>query len=226
MGSLETGPAVIELSLRRDPNAPLRILCLGAHSDDIEIGCGGTILRLTGLYPAASVHWIVLSADGEARRDEALAGAGRFLERAAEQRVDVKQFRESFFPYAGERIKEYFESIKSGPDPDVIFTHYRNDLHQDHKLVSDLTWNTFRRSLILEYEIPKWDGDLGAPSCYVRLAEDIVERKIQCICETFASQRTKPWFTADTFRALMRLRGIEANTLFAEAFYARKLAVG
>lgn len=226
MGGLETEPAVIELSLRRDPNAPLRILCLGAHSDDIEIGCGGTILRLTSLYPAASVRWIVLSADGEVRKDEALAGAASFLERAAEQRVDVKQFRESFFPYAGEQIKEYFEAIKAGPDPDIVFTHYRNDLHQDHKLVSDLTWNTFRRSFILEYEIPKWDGDLGAPSCYVRLAEDIVERKIRSICDTFASQRTKPWFAADTFRALMRLRGIEANTAFAEAFYARKLVVG
>ena len=167
-----------------------------------------------------------MSSDGDARKDEAITGANVFLEQAAAKRVVVKQFRESFFPYAGEQIKEYFEELKSGPDPDVIFTHYRNDLHQDHKLVSDLTWNTFRRSLILEYEIPKWDGDLGAPSCYVRLAEDIVERKIRCICETFTSQRTKPWFAAETFRALMRLRGIEANTAFAEAFYARKLVVG
>jgi LmbE family N-acetylglucosaminyl deacetylase len=226
MGGLETEPAVIELSLRRDPDAPLRILCLGAHSDDIEIGCGGTILRLTALYPAASVRWIVLSADGEVRKDEALAGAGRFLERAAERRVDVKQFRESFFPYAGEQIKEYFEEIKSGPDPDVIFTHYRFDLHQDHKLIGDLTWNTFRRSFILEYEIPKWDGDLGVPNCYVPLPEDLVERKIRVICETFKSQSVKPWFSTDTFRALMRLRGVEANVAFAEAFYARKLVLG
>lgn len=217
---------MLELPFQRDPHLPLKILCLGAHSDDIEIGCGGTILRLTHAYRAASCCWIVFSAAGDARQSEAIAGADRFLAQAAEQRVVVKAFRESFFPYAGEPIKEYFEEIKFGFDPHVVFTHYRNDLHQDHKVISDLTWNTFRRSLILEYEIPKWDGDLGAPNCYVRLPEDIVEQKIQAICETFASQRTKQWFTADTFRALMRLRGAEANAQFAEAFYARKLALG
>jgi LmbE family N-acetylglucosaminyl deacetylase len=216
---------VIDLQLRRDPNAPITILCLGAHSDDIEIGCGGTILQLTSSYPAASASWIVFSADGEERENEALAGADAFLERAGKKRVVVKHFRESFFPYSGESIKEYFEEIKSGITPDLVFTHYRNDLHQDHKLISDLTWNTFRHSLILEYEIPKWDGDLSTPNCYVRLPEDVVEGKIQRLCETFKSQRTKPWFTPDTFRALIRLRGIEANDRFAEAFYARKLVL-
>jgi len=223
---VETGPAVIELPVRHDPNAPLKILCLGAHSDDIEIGCGGTILRLTSSYPAAAVSWIVFSADGEERAKEAVAGANLFLARAAGKQITVKRFRESFFPYAGEAIKEYFEDIKSSSaSPDLVFTHYRNDLHQDHKLISDLTWNTFRRSLILEYEIPKWDGDLGTPNCYVRLSEDVVEQKLQGLCEIFKSQSTKPWFTADTFRALMRLRGVEANAGFAEAFYARKLAL-
>lgn len=217
---------MIELPLRRDTSAPLTILCLGAHSDDIEIGCGGTILRLTALYPAASFHWIVFSSDGDERRDEALAGADLFLARAASKQVAVNRFRESYFPYAGEQIKEYFEEIKAGVVPDLVFTHYRFDLHQDHKLISDLTWNTFRHALILEYEIPKWDGDLGVPNCYVRLPEDIVERKIGTICETFESQRTKPWFTADTFRSLARLRGIEANAQFAEAFHARKLVLG
>jgi LmbE family N-acetylglucosaminyl deacetylase len=217
---------VIELPVLRDPQAPITILCLGAHSDDIEIGCGGTILRLTSLYQAASVHWIVFSSDGNGRRDEALTGANRFLERAASKQVVVQRFRESFFPYAGEQIKEYFEEIKAGVLPDLVFTHYRLDLHQDHKLISDLTWNTFRRALILEYEIPKWDGDLGRPNCYVRLPEDVVERKVRSICEIFASQRAKPWFTPDTFRSLMRLRGVEANAQFAEAFYARKLALG
>ena len=217
---------MIELPLLREPNAPIKILCLGAHSDDIEIGCGGTILRLTSLYPAASFSWIVFSADGTERKDEAIAGANLFLAEAAQKRVVVRQFRESFFPYAGEQIKEYFEEIKSGVIPDLVFTHYRFDLHQDHKLISDLTWNTFRRSLILEYEIPKWDGDLGAPNCYVRLPREVVERKIGAICETFKSQRTKPWFTADTLRALLRLRGVEANVQFAEAFYGRKLVLG
>ena len=217
---------MIELPLLRERSAPIKILCLGAHSDDIEIGCGGTILQLTSSYPAASVSWIVFSADGDARRDEALAGANLFLERAGEKQVIVERFRESFFPYSGEQIKEYFEEIKSSVIPDLVFTHYRFDLHQDHKLISDLTWNTFRRSLILEYEIPKWDGDLGTPNCYVRLPEDLVERKIRGICETFKSQRTKSWFTADTFRALLRLRGVEDNTQFAEAFHGRKLALG
>jgi LmbE family N-acetylglucosaminyl deacetylase len=215
---------VLKLPFRRDAHAALKILCLGAHSDDIEIGCGGTILQLTSAYPAASVCWIVCSAS-DTRKDEAHTGANLFLERASEKRVVVKQFRESFFPYAGEPLKEFFEEIKSGLDPDLVFTHYRHDLHQDHKVVSDLTWNTFRRALILEYEIPKWDGDLGVPNCYVQLSEALVERKIDAICATFKSQQTRPWFTADTFRALMRLRGVESNVPFAEAFYGRKLAL-
>lgn len=217
---------MLELPLQRDAHRPLHVLCLGAHSDDIEIGCGGTILRLIQLYLAASFTWIVFSAESDTRKDEALAGAARFLTGAAAQNVVVKDFRVTFFPADATAIKEYFEERKSAGDPDLIFTHYRHDLHQDHKLISDLTWNTFRKSLILEYEIPKWDGDLGAPNCYVRLAEDVVDRKIAAICETFQSQCERPWFTPETFRALLRLRGVEANAPFAEAFYARKLALG
>jgi LmbE family N-acetylglucosaminyl deacetylase len=217
---------MLELALSRDPRAPLRILCLGAHSDDIEIGCGGTMLRLLRLYPAASVCWVVFSAPDNQRRDEALVGASRFLAGAAAQEVRVERFRESFFPFAGEQIKACIEGIASGEVPDLIFTHYRLDLHQDHRLLGELTWTAFRRSLILEYEIPKWDGDLGAPNCYVHLSPEIAEEKIRALCETFASQRAKHWFTPDTFQALMRLRGVEANAPFAEAFYARKLAIG
>jgi LmbE family N-acetylglucosaminyl deacetylase len=217
---------MLELPLQHDPRRPLHVLCLGAHSDDIEIGCGGSILRLIELYLAASFTWIVFSAESDTRKHEALAGAARFLADAAAQNVVVKDFRVTFFPADATAIKEYFEERKSAGDPDLIFTHYRHDLHQDHKLISDLTWNTFRNSLILEYEIPKWDGDLGAPNCYVRLAEDLVDRKIAAICETFQSQRERPWFTPETFRALLRLRGVEANAPFAEAFYARKLALG
>jgi LmbE family N-acetylglucosaminyl deacetylase len=223
MGNLE---AMIELPLRRDRSAPLEVLCLGAHSDDIEIGCGGTVLRLTASYPAASFRWVVFSSPSAERRNEAIAGAHLFLAGAAEKSIAVERFRESFFPYAGEPIKEYFEQLKNGPVPDVVFTHYRSDLHQDHKLIGDLTWNTFRSSLILEYEIPKWDGDLGTPNCYVPLTADLAERKVGAICDTFRSQSTKPWFGPDTFRALLRLRGIEANAEFAEAFYARKLTLG
>jgi LmbE family N-acetylglucosaminyl deacetylase len=215
---------MLDLLLRRDARQPLQILCLGAHSDDIEIGCGGTILQLIRAYPAAQVRWVVLSAE-DGRRDEALAGAARFLVGAAKSDVVVADFRAAFFPFDGDSIKEYVAQLRSGPDPDLIFTHYRLDRHQDHKLLSDLTWNIFRRSLILEYEIPKWDGDLGTPNCYVRLPDGVVEEKIRAICETFVSQRAKHWFTPDTFRALMRLRGVEANAPFAEAFYAHKLAL-
>jgi LmbE family N-acetylglucosaminyl deacetylase len=137
----------------------------------------------------------------------------------------VEHFRESFFPFVGSQIKEYFEDLKAGPQPDLAFTHYRHDLHQDHRLLSDLTWNTFRDTLVLEYEVPKWDGDFGAPNCYVRLPDDIVDEKVRALCETFMSQGAKHWFTDDTFRALMRLRGVEAGTRFAEAFYARKVAL-
>jgi len=216
---------VLTLPWSRDPQQPLEILCLGAHSDDIEIGCGGTILHLTESYPAASVTWVVFSAAG-VRRQEALAGADLFLQRAGEKRVVAHQFRESFFPYVGERIKESFEELKAGLEPDVVFTHFRDDLHQDHRVVSELTWNTFRSSLILEYEIPKWDGDLGKPNCYVPLSRVIVERKVDGLCKIFQSQSSKRWFSADTFRALMRLRGVESNAEFAEAFHARKLVIG
>ena len=215
-----------ELVLERDPHAPLNVLCLGAHSDDIEIGCGGTILRLTHRYEALSFRWVVFSSDGDGRRDEAIAGARLFLGRAAAKRVQIECFRENFFPFAGERIKERFEEIKSDFAPDLVFAHYRHDLHQDHRTIAELTWSTFRRSLILEYEIPKWDGDLGSPNCYVRIPEDLVELKIRSICDTFKTQSAKQWFTPDTFRALMRLRGIESNADFAEGFYARKLVVG
>src|SRR5262249_50058270 len=149
--------------------------------DDIEIGCGGTILQLTRAYPAAQGRWGVLSAE-DGRRDEALAGAGHFLAAPAKNHGAVADLRAAFFPFAGERIKEYVTQLASGAAPDLIFTHYRFDRHQDHKLLSDLTWNIFRRSLILEYEIPKWDGDLGTPNCYVRLPDAVVEEKVRAIC--------------------------------------------
>jgi LmbE family N-acetylglucosaminyl deacetylase len=216
---------VIELAFRRDPGVPLRILCLGAHSDDIEIGCGATILRLISLHPDTIFDWVVFSADGD-RREEALASANRFLARAERKRVVIERFRESFFPYTGAAIKDRFETLKAECSPDVVFTNHRQDLHQDHRTIAELTWNTFRGALILEYEIPKWDGDLGAPNCFVRVPEDVVAAKIDALLDVFRSQRTRPWFTADTFRGLMRLRGVEANTGFAEAFYARKLVLG
>ncbi len=199
-----------------------RVLCLGAHSDDIEIGCGGTILKLVEQTPGLEVLWVVFSAEGK-RAAEASSSAGAFLKGALGQKVMVKNFRTSFFPFQGEAIKEAFEELKRMIQPDLVFTHYREDRHQDHRVLSDLAWNTFRDHIILEYEIPKYDGDLGNPNFYVRLEEEHCHRKVRHLCEFFQSQSDKHWFTKDTFYSLMRLRGIECASTYAEAFYARKL---
>ena len=212
------------LSFLPETSADLQILCLGAHSDDIEIGCGGTLLTWLEKHPNASVTWVVLSANDE-RAQEARKSAASFLTKAANQDVVVKNFRESYFSFTGADIKDYFEELKRKVLPQVIFTHYRHDRHQDHRIVSDLTWNTFRNNLILEYEIPKYDGDLGIPNLFVDVPEPHYEKKIALLMEHFQTQGTKPWFDRETFTALMRLRGMESNSQsrFAEAFYARKV---
>ena len=217
---------MLPLNLPEDPTSPLQILCLGAHSDDIEIGCGGTILQLLSLCPNLDVVWVVFSS-GREREREARTSAALFLKRAQRQKVIVKAFRNGFFPYEG-KIKEFFEQIKKDVDPDIIFTHYRNDRHQDHRTISDLTWNTWRQHLILEYEIPKYDGDLGSPNCFVPLTQQICSRKIKYICDVFQTQSSKAWLTEDTFQAVLRLRGVEcaAPEKYAEAFYCRKLILG
>jgi LmbE family N-acetylglucosaminyl deacetylase len=201
-----------------------RVLCLGAHSDDIEIGCGGTMLKLLEQSAGLDVLWVVFSAEGS-RAAEARAGAEAFLKGAWSRRVVVKDFRTSFFPFQGEAIKECFEELKGIIQPDLVFTHYREDRHQDHRVLSDLAWNTFRDHLILEYEIPKYDGDLGNPNFYVRLDEQICNRKVEYLCQFFQTQSNKHWFTRDTFLSLMRLRGIECVSTCAEAFYSRKLVL-
>ena len=213
------------LLLDRPAGTPLRVLCLGAHSDDLEIGCGGTMLWLARRYAPLSVDWVVLSAGDDVRRAEAEAGAAAILAGAGEGRVRIERFRDGFFPFVGAEIKEYFAALAREVTPDLVLTHQRHDLHQDHRLVAELTWQTFRQTLVLEYEIPKWDGDLGTPSVYVALPEDVVEAKLRILAATFASQRTKPWFDAETFRGLLRIRGVEAGTPYAEAFYGRKLVV-
>jgi len=217
---------MLPLRLAKNGNdAPLQVLCLGAHSDDIEIGCGGTVLQLAAAVPRTEFTWVVLSGDG-ARAEEARKSATLFVGAAARARVVVKEFRDGFFPYGGAGIKDFFETLKCETAPDVIFTHYRGDQHQDHRLVSELTWNTFRDHLILEYEIPKWDGDLGRPNWYVPLDDRTCGTKTRHLLDAFASQRDRQWFTAETFRALMRLRGVEcaAPEGYAEAFYAHKLS--
>jgi len=217
---------MIGVALRRDRSQPLSVLCLGCHSDDIEIGCGGTILRLAQDYPCTRFHWVVFSAVG-VREAEARRAASLFVDRALLEGPTLKSFRDSFMPFAGSEIKEVFEDIKRTVSPDVILTHFRDDAHQDHRLISDLTWNTFRNHLVLEYEIPKYDGDFGQPNCYVPLTRELCDKKVQYLMEAFQSQRTKNWFEESTFRALMRLRGMECNAPsgYAEAFYLRKLVL-
>lgn len=199
------------------------LLALGAHSDDIEIGCGGTILTLLRRYPRLRVWWVVLGASGR-RAAEAESSARDFLRGAAAGRVIVKGFRDGFLPYSGVEVKEFFEDLKRWVAPDLILTHQLHDRHQDHRLICDLTWNTFRDHLILEYEVPKYDGDMGAPNTFVHLDRRTAVRKTALLMKHFGSQRSKHWFDQETFLGLMRLRGVESGApgLYAEAFYARK----
>jgi len=215
------------LSLGWDKSAPRNILLLGAHSDDIEIGCGGTILRLLEQYPRSVFHWFVFSAS-DVRAQEARRAAGLFAGSATLKGPVIKTFRDGFMPFHGAEVKAVFEEELKGISPDIVFTHSRNDAHQDHRLISELTWNTFRDHLILEYEIPKYDGDLGQQNLFVPLEQPQFQRKVQFLMEAFASQRAKHWFREDTFLSLMRLRGMESNAPsgYAEAFYARKLTLG
>jgi len=206
---------------RRD--GPLKVLCIGAHSDDIEIGCGGTILKLIRENEAVEFDWVVFSA-GENREKEALESAEAFLTGATRRAIIIKAFRDGYFPYNGEEIKDYFEELKRKIHPDLIFTHHRTDLHQDHRLVSELTWNTFRDHLILEYEVPKYDADLRAPNVFSYLDQKVCQKKVRLIKKHFRSQADNQWFTEETFRAILRIRGVESNspTQYAEAFYCRK----
>jgi LmbE family N-acetylglucosaminyl deacetylase len=218
---------MLPLTLSKNTRRSCRILCLGAHSDDIEIGCGGTLLELLRLHRHLEFHWVVFTSGAERER-EARRSADLFLKGAAKKTVTVLDFRNGFFPFVGAEIKEYFERLKSETSPDLIFTHTRNDLHQDHRVINQLTWNTWRNHMILEYEIPKYDGDLGTPNLYVPFDRRICERKIKYLMACFGTQRDKHWFTHDTFAGLMRIRGIEVSSAgkFAEGFYARKMAFG
>jgi LmbE family N-acetylglucosaminyl deacetylase len=204
-----------------------RLLCLGAHSDDIEIGCGGSILQLLAAHSQIEVYWVVFSA-GPARRSEALASADAFLQGAQKRQVVVHAFRDGYFPFVGDAIKDAFEELKQAFSPDAVFTHSRHDMHQDHRLLSQLTYNTFRDHLVLEYEIPKWEGDLRTPNGYVPLEQRVAQRKVELLLQHFPTQAGRDWFTADTFYGLMRVRGVEARAPegMAEGFHIRKLLLG
>jgi LmbE family N-acetylglucosaminyl deacetylase len=217
---------MMPLTLTSRSKSGHELLCVGAHSDDIEIGCGGTIMRLLRELRVGAVTWVVLSGDGPRAR-EARLGARRVTGGRPAVRVIQQTFRDSYFPYSGAAIKEFFAQLKREVNPDVVFTHYRDDLHQDHRLVSELTYNAFRDHLIMEYEVMKLDGDLGNPNVYVPLSLATVGRKARILKDCFRTQRDKRWFSDDAFRALMRLRGVEAGAAsgLAEAFYCRKLVL-
>jgi LmbE family N-acetylglucosaminyl deacetylase len=205
--------------------AELQILCLGSHSDDIEIGCGGTILRLAEQYSECVFHWVVFSATG-VRAQEAKCAAGLFAGSRLRGPL-LKEFRDGFMPFEGTKVKDVFEELKGAISPDLIFTHNRKDAHQDHRLVAELTWNTFRDHLILEYEIPKYDGDIGRPAVFIPLEVELCQKKVRNLMDAFQSQHKKRWFQQETFLSLMRLRGMECNAPsgYAEAFYCRKLVL-
>lgn len=213
----------LQLAARGDR---LDVLCLGAHSDDIEIGAGATLLTMIERGIRLEVHWCVLSGSDERER-EARASAAEFLVGADRASIETLPFKDGFFPQQGEAIKSWFEELKGRVNPDVILTHYRDDAHQDHQLVSRLTWNTFRQHSILEYEIPKWDGDFGQPNAYAAASARTVERKIELLNKHFGSQRSKHWFDAEVFRGLARIRGMEcrAPEFYAEAFFVRKFII-
>ncbi len=204
----------------------ISILCLGAHCDDIEIGCGGTILQLLAQHQNISCTWVTFCSTPE-RATETREVSSAFLANCEHTNVVIHSFRDGFLPWLGPEVKDVFETLKEVNSPDLVFTHAKDDMHQDHRLVNELTWNTFRNHLILEYEIPKYDGDLGRPNIFVPLEETYLAEKIKIILDGYRSQRSKHWFTEELFRSLPRIRGMESNspTCYAEAFYCRKLLV-
>jgi LmbE family N-acetylglucosaminyl deacetylase len=215
---------MIKINFEPAEESKLNILCLGAHCDDIEIGCGGTILKLIENYSNITIHWIVFSSNQQ-RAQEAIVSSNTFLKEVSQKKIVIKSFQDGFLSFQGKEVKESFEQLKQEFSPDLIFTHYRQDRHQDHRLISDLTWNTFRNHLILEYEIPKYDGDLGIPNLFVHLDEALCRRKIQYLMDAFPTQNNKQWFTEETFSSILRIRGIESNSPsnYSEAFHCRKM---
>lgn len=216
----------IMLRFKADFQPGATVLCLGAHCDDIEIGCAGTLLQLRELNPTLRFVWMVFSGD-DIRAAETRLAAEKLLGVGAHCTVEVHGFRGSHFPYHGSALKDAFESIKSRYSPDLVFTHFLKDRHQDHRVVAELTWNTFRNHTILEYEIAKYEGDLDLPNLYCEVSDSNMARKVDTLMSCFPSQQTRTWFDRDLFQGLMRLRGVECNSAsrYAEAFHGRKLTL-
>ena len=200
-----------------------RLLCIGAHPDDIELGAGGLVMRLIEQNPQVHIHWVVMCGADPVRAEEARRSAQLFTEGAANVDIELHQFKDAFLPWQGDRVKAIFEVLKSDFEPELILTHWENDRHQDHRLLSELTWNTWRDHTIWEYEILKWDGDLGQPHVFVSLTAELSQRKADQLVASYASQQSRKWFSEETFKAFMRVRGVECNAAYAEGFYARKL---
>ena len=224
---IQAGEDMLELHFGTARSGTYTVMCLGAHCDDLEIGCSGTLMKLSASGMPLNVAWVVFSADDERER-EARRSAEVVLGKVTCKEISIRRFPDGLFPSVQAEIKEYFETLKGHVCPDIIFTHHVRDLHQDHRVIGELTWNTFRDHLIIEYEIPKYDGDLGSPNVFVRLDESVCRAKVDNILASFRSQEGKRWFTRDLFLSLMRLRGMEANAAsrYAEGFYSRKLVVG
>lgn len=205
---------------------PFRILCIGAHCDDIEIGCGGTLLHMQASGQKPIIDWIVLTGE-EARQTESRSAMELLVNPTCRGDLLFGGFPDSRLPTVYGAVKEFFSSLRGRPRPDMIFCHYRDDAHQDHRLVSEVVWGAYRDHLVLEYEIVKWDGDLGRPNAYVPLEREILDRKLEVLMGVYGSQRGKDWFTEDTFLAMSRLRGVECRSPsgHAEAFHVRKFVL-
>lgn len=202
-----------------------RCLLIGAHSDDVEIGCGGLVQRLLDASPQCVLTWVVLSGD-DARHAEAAAAARDLVGERGKLDLRLKSFPDRFFPGTHAAIKAYFDQLgHDQPRPDLVLVHARDDRHQDHRVCAELAWNTFRDEPILEYEVPKWDGELPTPNVFVALTDEQAARKCAVLMRHFGTQRSKRWFDEELFRGLMRLRGVECGAKYAEAFVARKLVV-
>jgi LmbE family N-acetylglucosaminyl deacetylase len=215
---------VLSVSLNLAENRPAHVLCVGAHCDDIEIGCGGTLLSLGKSHTDLKITCAIFSGNDDRQR-EARKSLESLFSAAADLQIVFHDFADGRLPFVGEAVKNAMEDIRGNIDPDLIFTHWEGDRHQDHRFLSEVTWNTFRDHLIMEFEIPKYDGDFGSPGVFCPLDKDTAERKVDHLMRAYRSQASKDWFTPDLFMSVLRIRGMEAraDSGFAEGFYCRKL---